>query len=150
MGREQNYVNQAWTWFHFSPYAWNVKSVKDNLPHFSWFWVINLTISALIHVQLLKLCELDVNGNSQHRTKPKRDSLKCWKLFSILNFLFYVNCSNPVFEKDCLYLGHCIAKITSQIIVYQSSQPCKDKINIFWQSISDLYLNQNLLYPFFR
>ena len=35
------------------------------------------------------------------------------------------------FEMDCLYLGHCIAKIISQINVCQYSQPCKDKIIIF-------------------
>ena len=69
-------MNLAWTWFHFSTFAWNVKSVNDNFPHFLWFLVKNLPISMWFHVKLLKLCELGVNGNSRHTTEMKREMLK--------------------------------------------------------------------------
>ena len=32
-------VNLARTWFHFSPFVWNIKSQNDNFPPFLWFWV---------------------------------------------------------------------------------------------------------------
>ena len=74
------YVNRAWTWFHSSAIAWNVKSMNNNFLNFSWFWVMNTSISAWLH---LKLRKLGVNSYSLHKTEVKRDS---GKLLSIVNF----------------------------------------------------------------
>ena len=39
-----------------------MKSVNDNLTHFSWFWVKDKAMSTWFHVKLLKLSDLSVNG----------------------------------------------------------------------------------------
>ena len=49
--------------------------LSEKLVNFKWF-----------HVKLLKLRESDVNRNPWHRTKEKRDSVKCWKFLSNVNF----------------------------------------------------------------
>ena len=51
-------MNRAWTWFHLSPFAWNVKFVNGNFLYLLWFWMENLSISALFQVNLLKIREL--------------------------------------------------------------------------------------------
>ena len=37
-------MNRALTWFHFLPFARNVKSVNHNFPAFPWFWAKNWLI----------------------------------------------------------------------------------------------------------
>ena len=53
----KNSVNGSWMWFHFFPFAWNVKSVNDNFPHFSWFWVKKLLILEWFHMESLNWSE---------------------------------------------------------------------------------------------
>ena len=72
--------------FHFLPFPWNKKSLNENLPRLSWFWVNNVLTSAWFHVKWLKLSESGVTRNSQCRTEVKCDFIKCWKLLLILNF----------------------------------------------------------------
>ena len=79
-------LNQAWTWFHFSPFAWNEKCVIDISVHFLWFWVKNLTISALFSHLNGKLRGLSLNRNSWESTEVKPNSVKWWKLLSSVNF----------------------------------------------------------------
>ena len=61
----------------WSPYTWNVKSVNDDFPHVSWFWLKKLPIAVWFYLKLLKSRELGLNGNSPYRTKVKCDSVKC-------------------------------------------------------------------------
>ena len=81
-----NFFRESWTWFHFSTFVWNVKSVNDNFPNLSWFFVKNFSISAWFHVKLLKLRELNMIRDSQHRIEVKRNFVKCRKLLLKVNF----------------------------------------------------------------
>ena len=79
------------------------------------------------HVKLLKLLESGINQKSWHRTEVKRDSVKCWKLLSSVNFLwnqihwpitvkFYQVKIIHFFEKkDCLEMGHCNTKYLKKL-----------------------------------
>ena len=54
--------------------------------HSLWFYVKNLLSLAGFHVKLLKLRESGMNEKSWHRTEVKRESVKCWKMLSSVNF----------------------------------------------------------------
>ena len=48
-------MNRAWTWFHFSTFAWNVKSVNDNFPHLSLSCVKKLVIFSVISCEIAEI-----------------------------------------------------------------------------------------------
>ena len=70
------YVNWANTYFHFSPFVWNSKSVNNNFPYLLWFRVKNLQFLVWFHVKWLKLLESGVNRISHFSTEVNCYSVK--------------------------------------------------------------------------
>ena len=71
-------------WFQISPFAGTVKSVIDNFPYFSWFWVKNYLKFDWFCQKLLNLQDFGMIEISQCRTEVKIDSVKCKTLLSLL------------------------------------------------------------------
>ena len=101
-----------------------MKSVDDDLPHLSRFWVKNWSITEWFHAKSLNLHDSSEKDIIQFRTEVKRDSVKC-KYIITYEGEFSVNVSfadSNGYNSENIHFWHYIGK----------AKMCLRGVNKYW------------------